>query len=65
MRKWASYTRKILSRAPLVLGTALVATAESAYRQQPPAVVTSDFGDNSAMGTSTLLNLRTGARSNK
>jgi hypothetical protein len=51
---------KLLNMPSLVLVTALVAMAESAYGTQPPDVVVSDGGANTAMGTSALLNLTTG-----
>jgi hypothetical protein len=56
-----SHAMKTLNRSPLVLITALVAVAESAYGTQPPDVVNSDSNANTAMGTNALLNLTTGS----
>jgi hypothetical protein len=44
----------------LVFISALVAIAEAAYGTQPPDVVNSDSGGNTAMGTNALFNLTTG-----
>jgi phospholipase C len=48
---------KTLNKSRVVLITALVAIAQSAYAQQPPDVVNSDAYFNTAMDTNTLLSL--------
>src|SRR5882762_9466142 len=51
---------KVLSKPAIVLISALIAIADAAFGAQPPDVVQSDSGQNTAMGSFALLNLTTG-----